>query len=89
VDRTTVTDELVFGLVFLVAAGLVFAFRRTVTRWMAGYYGRIADAAPWLYPGPLRKTVEEPFLRWVTIALGLMFLAVSVAFFVVAVRRAL
>jgi hypothetical protein len=49
---------------------------------MVAYYGRIAHAAPWLYPGPLRKMAEEPFLRWCTIATGVAFAVIAVVFFV-------
>jgi uncharacterized membrane protein len=82
VDASTLTDEVVAGVVFAVAAVLIFVFRRTYTRWMVAYYGRIAHAAPWLYPGPLRKMAEEPFLRWCTIATGIAFAVIAVVFFV-------
>lgn len=82
VDTGTLTDEVVAGVVFAVAAVLIPVFRRTYTRWMVAYYGRIAHAAPWLYPGPLRKMAEELFLRLCTIATGVAFAVIAVVFFV-------
>ena len=41
-DRSTVTNEVIAGLICLGLGGVIFAFRSTFTRWSVGYYGRMA-----------------------------------------------
>jgi hypothetical protein len=73
-----VTDEISVGLILLVAGGLILVFRRAYTRWAVGYYGRMANAFPWLYPGPLREMTSELFLRWLTIATAFVLALIGV-----------
>jgi hypothetical protein len=77
VERTTDSQNIV-GVALILGGTLVLWFRRPLTRMGTRAYARQAAALPWLYAGPLRKTIQESWVRWYVIIAGVLLIAIGV-----------
>jgi hypothetical protein len=79
VERATDSAQIIIGVVLILGGTLVLWFRRPLTRMWTRFYARQATALPWLYPGPMRKTIQESWVRWYVVIVGALWIAFGVA----------
>jgi hypothetical protein len=83
VDVRSGADEIAAGLVFILLGVGIYLLREVFARWAVRFYGRMAEALPWLYPGPLRGLTRERYLRWLVLATSVIWLAIGLGFIAV------
>jgi hypothetical protein len=69
----------IVGIIFLSVGIAALAFHRSLTRLVVRLYARHGEQYPGLYPGPLRRLVQDPsWVRWVVFSVALAWTAIGI-----------
>jgi hypothetical protein len=69
----------VIGTILILSGLAAIIFHRPLTRLLVWSYGRHASKYPILYPGPLKRLVQDPkWIRWMVFTVGFAWTAIGV-----------
>lgn len=69
----------VVGSITILLGVAALIFQRPLTGLLVRMYGRHSARYPLLYPGPLRRVVQDPsFVRWIVFSVAAGWIAIGV-----------